>query len=83
MSELTMRIVMPLWKIYHPAETWSARLARRIAYEVGPLLGEYAGEGMRRDRVLRWGEQDIDLASRRAVANTITEIINERLAATA
>jgi hypothetical protein len=63
-----------------PEATWPDRLARSIAFQVVPLLFEYAKEGLRSSSVLNWGGADYPLQSQRAIAVALATFLRAQIA---
>jgi 5-methylcytosine-specific restriction protein B len=65
-----------------PEESWTERFARNIAYQVVPLLAEYAKEGLRTGTTIRLGEQEYDLSSQRVIAKSLADYLQAKIAET-
>lgn len=58
-----------------PLETWRARLARRVAYHVLPLLAEYSKEGLRGNEPVTYQDAQLDISSSRAAEVVLRQLI--------
>jgi len=63
-----------------PSDDWPARLARRVAYEVLPLLCEYAKEGLRDRSPVLFGSSTFPIENQKRAAIQLAEILQERQA---
>lgn len=58
-----------------PEESWRARLARRVAYHVLPLLSEYAKEGLRGNEPVDYQGVQLDINSSRVAESALRQAI--------
>jgi hypothetical protein len=63
-----------------PRETWVARLARRVAFHVLPLLEQYEKEGLRAVGPVSWRHISIDVRAPRLATTELVGAINGALA---
>lgn len=62
-----------------PLDTWSGRLARRVAFHVVPTLLEYFHEGVLASDMLSWNAQELSLRDPREFAIAIQARLEETL----
>jgi hypothetical protein len=65
-----------------PSESWPDRMARRVCYQVLPLLAEYAKEGLRADPDLRFCGLTLNARARRMGAAELASALRTQPTAT-
>lgn len=63
-----------------PPQTWSGRLARRVAFHVGPILLEYFHEGVVTSDTLSWAGEELALSQPRQMMKAIERRLEALLA---